>query len=123
MGMGYSMVQDSSFKRKGILWVGIGIRIKSCLEKDTYIVGFLIGGGHRDQDGRWMKNFKTDLLNSLEHIYESHPTMHKIIPWLIMRYMDFNSIHSIWFYEDVFEGLLLIYNEDVDRGCCEVSTV
>eukprot|EP00924_Labyrinthula_sp_SR-Ha-C_P014224 snap_masked-scaffold_59-processed-gene-0.31-mRNA-1 protein AED:1.00 eAED:1.00 QI:0/0/0/0/1/1/3/0/99 len=61
------------FKRKGILWVGIGIRIKSCLEKDTYMV--------------------------------------------------FNSIYSIWLYEDMFEGFLLNYNEDVDRGCCEVSTV
>eukprot|EP00924_Labyrinthula_sp_SR-Ha-C_P004599 snap_masked-scaffold_1-processed-gene-5.5-mRNA-1 protein AED:1.00 eAED:1.00 QI:0/0/0/0/1/1/3/0/120 len=87
-------------------------------QEERYIVG-----GHRDQDGRWMKSFKTDLLNSLQDIYRSYPTMHKIIPWLIMRYMVFNSIYSIWLYEDVFEGFLLNYNEDVDRGCCEVSTV
>eukprot|EP00924_Labyrinthula_sp_SR-Ha-C_P015295 snap_masked-scaffold_9-processed-gene-13.27-mRNA-1 protein AED:1.00 eAED:1.00 QI:0/0/0/0/1/1/3/0/129 len=108
------------FKRKGILWVSTGIRIKSCLEKDTYIEGFLIGGEHW---GRWMKSLKTDLLNGLQDIYRSYPTMHKIILWLIMRYMVFNSIYSIWLYEDVFEGFLLNYNEDVDRGCCEVSTV
>eukprot|EP00924_Labyrinthula_sp_SR-Ha-C_P009345 snap_masked-scaffold_2-processed-gene-20.25-mRNA-1 protein AED:1.00 eAED:1.00 QI:0/0/0/0/1/1/3/0/109 len=73
--------------------------------------------------GSWMKSLKTGLLNGLQDIYRSYPTMHKIIPWLIMRYMVFNSIHSIWFYEEVFEGFLLNYNEDVDRGCCEVSTV
>eukprot|EP00924_Labyrinthula_sp_SR-Ha-C_P001357 snap_masked-scaffold_44-processed-gene-0.34-mRNA-1 protein AED:1.00 eAED:1.00 QI:0/0/0/0/1/1/2/0/63 len=38
------------FKKKGVLGVGIGIRIESCLKKDTYIMVFQIGGGHRDQD-------------------------------------------------------------------------
>eukprot|EP00924_Labyrinthula_sp_SR-Ha-C_P012453 snap_masked-scaffold_10-processed-gene-6.6-mRNA-1 protein AED:1.00 eAED:1.00 QI:0/0/0/0/1/1/3/0/95 len=49
-------------------------------QEERYIVG-----GHRDQDGRWMKILKPDLLNGLQDIYRSYPTMHKIIPWLIIQ--------------------------------------